>query len=78
MVVLPPNILEGDASNVVSIKLKRITIKAPIPSRQVRAYTYIKYNRVNFDTHTFLGLRGLAPFQTQINLFAKFEIFILS
>ena len=73
MVVLPPNILEGDASNVVSIKLKSITIKAPKLSRQVRAYTYKKYNRGGFWYPHFLGSMGVSSFPNQNKLICKIK-----
>ena len=58
IVLLPPNILEGDVSNVVSIKLNAFTIKAPKPSRQVRATPTSITIGVDFGTHTFLGPWG--------------------
>jgi len=43
MVVLPPNLLECEASKCSHFSLERIHLKAPILSRDARASTYIKH-----------------------------------
>ena len=42
MVVLPPNLLECEASKCSHFSLERIHLKAPSLSRHARAHTYIK------------------------------------
>ena len=78
MVVLPPNILEGDASIWYVHLTHASTTKAPYLSRHVRAHTYLKHKGGDFGTHALLGPGGIAPFLTQTYLFAKFEAFTLS
>ena len=79
IVVLLPNFLDSDASiGYVHLPPHASTTKAPILSRHVRAYTYIKQRGGDFGIHFLLGPWGLALFGTQIFLLEKFKEFTLS
>ena len=78
MVVVPPKLLDSDASIYVSIKSKCIHHQGTIPLSRVRALIYIKNTRWGFWYPFSFGSLRVSIVRNPNILISKFKAFFLS